>query len=131
MEIRPSPHLALLLLLFHGLALMSTAFVPGGLGLPLALLVLASLIHVLRREALRSGAGSIVLVRYEEGDRYLLHLKERGEMGARLLAGGHVSPWLTVLRFRKDDGRVVSLLLMPDAVDAEDFRRLRIQARRG
>ena len=43
-----------------------------------------------------------------------------------LLPGTTVHPWLTALRLRDDDGRVHRLVVLPDAMDRQDFRRLRV-----
>ncbi|SMB26691.1 conserved protein of unknown function [Sterolibacterium denitrificans] len=40
-----------------------------------------------------------------------------------------VMPWLTVLLLRSSSGRRLSLTLLPDALDGEDFRRLRLWLR--
>lgn len=42
-----------------------------------------------------------------------------------------VQPWLTVFTLRLDSGRKVPVILLPDNVAAEPFRRLRVQLRWG
>ena len=46
---------------------------------------------------------------------------------AELLLPACVLPWLTVLRFRKDGGQIVSAILLPERVDPAAFRRLRVR----
>lgn len=54
---------------------------------------------------------------------------------AATLVRGRVDPqttvmsWLTVLLLRSSSGRRLSLTLLPDALDGEDFRRLRLWLR--
>lgn len=48
---------------------------------------------------------------------------------AQLLGADLVAPWLTVLRLRRGDGACVSLVLLPDNVEAQAFRRLRVRLR--
>lgn len=47
----------------------------------------------------------------------------------RPLPGPTVHPWLTVLRWRDAEGRQQSLLVLPDSMPEDDFRRLRIWLR--
>ncbi len=48
---------------------------------------------------------------------------------AQLLGAELVAPWLTVLRLRLGGGACVSLVLLPDNVEAQAFRRLRVRLR--
>lgn len=44
-----------------------------------------------------------------------------------LLPGSVVNPWLTVIRYRDEtSNKTGSLLILPDSLDEDDFRRLRI-----
>lgn len=45
---------------------------------------------------------------------------------ARMLQGATVHPWLTVLRLEAQEGQPYRLLLTPDCLLPEDFRRLRV-----
>ena len=60
-----------------------------------------------------------------------LRFKDGSEAKASLVSGGCVTPWLTILNFKIQDvpwyRRRRSIVLLPDAVAAEAFRRLRIQ----
>lgn len=49
----------------------------------------------------------------------------------RLTHAPLVLPWLVALEFRAADGRRHALLLLPDMLDADDFRRLRVRLTRG
>ncbi|GAB1232151.1 hypothetical protein UT5_03660 [Ferrigenium sp. UT5] len=40
-----------------------------------------------------------------------------------------VSPYLTLINIRTDTGRRRSLVIMPDSLQAEDYRRLRVRLR--
>ena len=50
---------------------------------------------------------------------------------ARLTAAAWVSPYLTTLDFVCADGSKRQVLLLPDMLDADAFRRLRVRLRRG
>jgi toxin CptA len=45
---------------------------------------------------------------------------------AELLTGATVHPWLTVVRFKVEDGRRHLLIATVDTMNPEDFRRLRV-----
>lgn len=49
----------------------------------------------------------------------------------RLTHAPLVLPWLVALEFRAADGRRHDLLLLPDMLDADAFRRLRVRLTRG
>ncbi|CAG1000686.1 hypothetical protein RHDC4_03161 [Rhodocyclaceae bacterium] len=51
-----------------------------------------------------------------------------GHHGAELLAGSTVLPWLVVLRLRVD-GRRLSLALLPDGLEGDGHRLLRLWLR--
>ena len=48
---------------------------------------------------------------------------------ASLISADLVEPWLTVLVLRRVSGRKVSVVLLPDNVEADAFRRLRVRLR--
>ncbi len=50
----------------------------------------------------------------------------QGEEWASLLPGSVVSPFFTLLRFRTDAGAHRASVLLPDNIDAQTFRRLRV-----
>jgi len=45
---------------------------------------------------------------------------------AELLPGATVHPWLTVLRLKTTENRILPLILAADSLEANDFRRLRV-----
>jgi len=49
--------------------------------------------------------------------------------GADLLPGSLLTRWLTLLNFRLDTGQRLSVPLLADALEADDFRRLRVRLR--
>ncbi|MGQ0659013.1 MAG: protein YgfX [Chromatiales bacterium] len=53
-----------------------------------------------------------------------------GTHGATLASAEVVEPWLTVLRLRRVDGTRISVVLLRDNVEAQQFRRLRVRLRR-
>jgi hypothetical protein len=117
------------LALSHGAALAVLPFC----GLPplpvaaMALGVVLSWLRTRRRDVLRRDPGSIALLVWEEGNRVSLTLRSGQETGATLRPFVFMQPWLVILHFRCDDGRAARLVLMPDMLDADSFRRLRVR----
>jgi len=93
----------------------------------LATAILAALWHY-RQRARRAVD---VRIRLRRDGAWELALGDMPLQMARLATPVFVHPLLTVLRFRLADGRYCSALLLPDCVEAEDFRRLRVWLRYG
>jgi toxin CptA len=132
--IRSSTMLALGLCAAHlgaGVAVWLAA-VPLWLKMGLSLGIVASLGWPLASQAALRAAEAIVAVEITESGR-LAFLTRRGKWrGCELLGSTYVSPWLTILNLKPEGGRFVRhVVLVPDNVDARDFRRLRTWLRWG
>lgn len=97
----------------------------------LILLVLASLFYHMRQEAwLSAGSSNRQLVL--EGDQLLLTGCNGDQMHVRILADSLVTPFLTVLVVLPHSAIFTrSIVIMPDSLDAESFRCLRVWLRWG
>jgi toxin CptA len=64
-------------------------------------------------------------------DNQLSIQTRRGEWGEyNVLGNTYVTPWLTVLNLRQSGGRATRrIVILPDSVDPEDFRKLRVWLR--
>ena len=117
------------LALSHGAALAVLPFC----GLPplpcfaLALGVVLSWLRTRRREVLRREPEAIQALVWVDGNRWRLTLRSGDETGAALRPFVFMQPWLVILHFRRDDGRAARLVLLPDMLDADSFRRLRVR----
>jgi hypothetical protein len=117
------------LALSHGSALAVLPFC----GLPMlpvvamALGVVLSWLRTRRRDVRRRDPGSIASLVWEEGNRVRLTLHSGQDIGATLRPFVFIQPWLVILHFRRDDGRSTRLVLLPDMLDRETFRRLRVR----
>ena len=124
-----SPRLGMFLALTHGAALAVLPFC----GLPplpcfaLALGVALSYLRSRRREVQRRDPDSIQALVWEDGNRWRLTLRSGDETDASLRPFVFLQPWLVILHFRRDDGRAARLVLLPDMLDADSFRRLRVR----
>jgi hypothetical protein len=85
----------------------------------------------LRREALREGRGAVCVLAVDLKGRVEAS-GGSGRVAGRLVPGSFVAPWLTVVRWRPEGARFArTVLVPPDAVDADAFRRLRVLLRWG
>lgn len=127
LELQPSYRLALLLAVAHLCAVAAAWLlsIPWWIKLALLAVILASAGHQLLRLTGQSRIRRLILK--DEG--YLEFLREDGTSGeARVHPQTTVTPLLVVLLLRQA-GRIEALALLPDALDAEDFRLLRLWLR--
>lgn len=131
-RLQPSRQLGLLLCGGHAgaVALSWAASIPWWASLAVSLAVLASLAFCLRAHALRNGPRAVVGVELRlDGSGAIQdrrgHWREVGVLGSTF-----VSPLLTVLNLRLSGaGGRRSLIVTPDALGADEFRRLRVWLR--
>lgn len=125
----PSRRLAGLLAGMHGFAavLFWLAPLPHWLAVLLMAVLLGSAWHTLRRDGFRSLRHSLIALRLDDDCRCEFQTRAGAWHEASLLGSSFVAPHLTVLNLKPAGGRLVKhLVILPDAVDAEDFRRLRV-----
>ena len=128
-EAGPSRLLAGLLVIMHGFAaaLFWLVPLPNWFVLLLMPVFLISAWHALRREAFRTLQHSLVAFRFDADGRCEFQTRAGVWHEAELLSSSFVAPYLTVLNLKPADGRrVQNLVILHDAVNAEDFRRLRV-----
>lgn len=92
-----------------------------------ALVVAASAFVGLRDARLRFSR-SCVAFRLE-GEEGITLIQRNGEHVAGRLAAGVVTPWLVLLNIRSDMEGGRSLVLLPDSMNRDAFRRLRVALR--
>ena len=127
--IGPSRRLAGLLAGMHGFAaaMLWLAPLPHWLAALLMPAILGSAWHTLRRDAFRTLAYSLVALRLDADCRCEFQTRSGAWREAALLGSSFVAPHLTVLNLKPAGERLAKhLVILPDAVDAEDFRRLRV-----
>ncbi|MEO1765659.1 protein YgfX [Thiobacter aerophilum] len=130
--IRPAPRLMLLLALLYASAGLCVVVVP--LPRPLQLMLLTMLLLAAAHSIWLHGLGRHrrAIQRLEldaQGQLYVIDGTGQPQR-ARVSAASFVTPWLTVLDFATERGRR-TLLIMPERVDAEAYRRLRVWLRWG
>ncbi|MCL5801090.1 MAG: hypothetical protein M1283_00880 [Gammaproteobacteria bacterium] len=130
LEIGRSLWLSAVLLLSHvgALWLLMIMPLPWWLATVLTGALAYSLLRGLFLHALRNGRQAIVELVWDTQGRWTLRSAEGQNVPARLSAGSYVSPYLVLLNFvtgRWWQRR--TLVLLPDALDAGSFRRLRVR----
>lgn len=99
---------------------------PVALCAALAGVAMVGLARGLRRHAFNTDPRSVTRVAWEADGRWSLDFADGGRGPAELLPGAFRHPGLTVLRFRVAGRRLpVSVVITPERVDGEAFRRLR------
>ena len=132
--LKPSRRFALGL----GLAHLAAAAAIVATGLPLWLALAAGsalLVHgvvVIARTALLRSRGAVVALEAGRGETLPFMTRDGVWHEGRILGSTYVAPYLTVLNI-SDYGsrRAYHVPIMPDGIDPEDFRRLRVWLRWG
>ncbi|APV52182.1 hypothetical protein BWI17_22415 [Betaproteobacteria bacterium GR16-43] len=115
------------------MASISTAIILVALPMPsalkglLAMAVAALAADALRVVALRRGARGVVALRVDRaGAIEVRDASGRCRIGTAQ-PGAFVAPWLTIVRWRPHGGRFDrTFIVLPDMIDGERFRRLRV-----
>ena len=133
LTIRPgvSRRLALYLALVHGLSLVVVGLLPlaAAWRLLLGLGVLLSLVLGLGGPIWHRWPWDLAQAAWHGDGRWTLTLGSGREVEGRLLGSTFVSPALVVLNFRSGRWRTRSLVLLPDNLDPDLLRRLRVRLR--
>jgi toxin CptA len=130
-NLQPSIYFTIALVASHGVALAVLA----PLALPLwsrtllASLVLVSLLYHIWHDAwlLALSSNKTLLL---EGDMILLVARNGDQVSARVLADSLVTSFITVLNVLPQGSYLArSVIILPDSLDAESFRQLRVRLR--
>ena len=130
-RLQPSKILSTLLLLTHGAGLL--ILMPLMLSLMVkglfASLIISSLIYYLRQQGLRTAKNAIIMCWQAKEGWWLV--ERSGQMWLAQLQGNSFSSlYGIILNFKCPEGRwnkFYSLVICPDAINSNDFRRLRVQ----
>lgn len=131
--LRPSLYLAGLILFSHLLAMGTALFLklPGVWALLLMLVLLGSLFSHLMRDARLLWGGSCVALRIEE-DKVVLITRNGQHQSGLISPRSVVTPYLVILSVVPERAWLnKNIVLLPDCMDAESFRRLRVALRWG
>ena len=123
LEPRRSRHLLIYLVLIHALALAVIA-APLNLSLTLRLAVAAVVVLSFIRQITRVPPHRLVW--QADGDWQLL-FADASERTGQLGPDSYVSPWLVILRLKLEKSGRCSVVILPDMLDPQSFRRLRVR----
>lgn len=132
LSIRRSGYLAWLLVLAHGgaLALLWPLALPAWGKSLIVLAVIASLAFFLLSVALLRTPQAVCAIEIRESGEISLQTRRGDWRACRLSGSSYVSPWLTILVLAEEDRRRARyVVITPDNVDADEFRRLRVWLR--
>lgn len=132
--LKPSPRLAWLLGIAHAAAAGAVSVLELPAWLTVALVVALAAHGVLQtlRLALLRRADAVVAVEAGRASGVPFRTRNGTWQAAQLLGSTYVSPALTVLNLKPVGARRARhVVILPDAVDADDFRRLRVWLRWG
>ena len=130
--IAPSVRLAVALCAAH----LAAAALPWLVPFPalakgaLTLAVAISLIYFLARDAALHAANAIVALELKDGGGIAYRTRDGNWVESELSDSSYVSPGLTIVVLQpRGGGRARRAIILPDSVDARDFRRLRMWMR--
>lgn len=132
-QFRPSRYLAAILIVAHGVVIAALLLLPfpAWTKAALAMLILFSMVYHVWRDAWLAAPSSGIALKLEE-DHAELTTRNGGHLEGQVLADSFVTPYLTVLNVLPQDARFArSIVIMPDTLDAESFRQLRVWMRWG
>jgi len=129
LPLKSSRYLTAGLTLGHLAAIRCVAIVPIPLWLKLLLGVLlaASLVQSLTREAWRIRSSSIIELQCEREGGALFKTRSGNECEVRVLGSSFVASYLTIVLLKPNASRRVrAVVILPDALEPELFRQLRV-----
>ncbi|MEO8442027.1 MAG: protein YgfX [Betaproteobacteria bacterium] len=130
--LKPSRLLAAIVLLAHAAAIAVVLIVelPQWLKVVAIALLFAQCVAVVRRQAFLMGATAATAIEITSDHRINVETRAAGWCEYEVLGSTYVTPYLTVLNLRQSDTRVARhVLLLPDSLNADDFRKLRVWLR--
>lgn len=128
-RLKPSGHLTLLLSAVHAIAIGLVLVLPLPIWLKVAAILAfcASFVFYLERNARLAAPNSIIALETGEDCTCVIETRNGRRLDGILLPTSYVSASLTVLNFKAHGERLVRhVVILPDAINSEDFRKLRV-----
>lgn len=126
-----SRYLISYLVVIHGLALAVVAAplnMPAVFRVALAVVIVISFIWQWRRTRLNDPA-RIYRLMWEVDDDWTLWCNDSSEIVGQLRPESYESTWLVILRLQLQQGGRRTVVILPDMLDRQSFRRLRVRLR--
>ena len=131
-SVGPSHLLAAILSVAHAVAIALVLSVDLPLWIKLVATALLSVqaTIVVRRQALLRGRGAATAIEITSDHKLNLETRAGGWREYAVLGSTYVTPCLTILNLREPGNRLARrIVLLPDSLHAEDFRKLRVWLR--
>jgi toxin CptA len=131
-RLTPSRLLAAMLILAHtaAIALVLMVELPQWLKVVAMVLLIAQCAVAVRRQAFLTGADAATAIEITSDHRINVETRAAGWCEYEVLGSTYVTPYLTVLNLRQSGTRSARhVLLLPDSLNADDFRKLRVWLR--
>ncbi len=129
---QPSHLLAILLILTHFAAagLLWPLTLSLGIKVAIVAILMMSLIYYLRQDALLTANTAVLAFVLSDEMQCTLTTRAGKRIACDILSSTFVAPYLTVLNL-KPVGKLLmrSVVILPDSIDAEEFRQLRVWLR--
>jgi toxin CptA len=94
------------------------------------LAIAVSLVYLLARDAALHAANAIIALELKSSGGISYRTRDGNWVESELLDSSYVSPALTIVALKpRGKGRTRRAIILPDSVDARDFRRLRMWMR--
>jgi toxin CptA len=116
----------------HGaaFALIAATGIPLWAGAIVAVILCTHLVFCIRRHALLLGSDAVIAIDTGSGNVLSAETRSGEWREYEILGGTYVMPFLTILQLRHtESGAVRRIVLLPDSLPTEDFRRLRVRLR--
>ena len=130
--LRPSRILTAILVLAHGaaIAMVALAGMPFWLELIAIAALVASLVFDVRQTALLHAPDAVITLEIASDDKLSIQTRRSEWIECEVLDSTYVTSFLTILNLKGiDSGRNTRAVILPDSLDAEDFRKLRVWLR--
>jgi len=109
------------------LLLLPVLQLSGGLNLGVMLVLLVSFIRTWRLQVRQQHPDAVCSLRWGDDKHCLLELRSGKQQQCELCQQVFLTPWLVILYFKRTRYGRRSLVLFPDMVNGEPFRRLRVR----
>jgi hypothetical protein len=126
-NLRGSRILAGFIMLSHGGAIvLSLASLPLWIGTLFSAGIVYSLVYLLKRHGLLRGPNAITILVWDSNDEWLIITEDGKEYHATLQKPVYLHARIVILNFIVNN-RHRPIILLPDVLDRESFRRLRVR----
>lgn len=109
------------------LLLLPALQLPGWLSLAILVMLAGGFFKTWRSRVMLLHPEAVRVLHWGEGKSCLLELNSGKQQPRELCRQVFIMPWLVIICFKKTAIGRYSLLLLPDMLDSEQFRRLRVR----